>query len=134
MKLLNALDAFKSDDSAGDHAVLCEGVSLLIRLLYPACPHITHSLWTELGYAAAIGDLLDAPWPQVDESALVQDEIELVLQVNGKLRGAVRVPAGADKATIEAAALACEAFVKAANGAAPKKVVVVPGRLVNVVV
>ena len=134
MKLLNALDAFKSDDSAGDHAVLCEGVSLLIRLLYPACPHITHSLWTELGYAAAIGDLLDAPWPQVDESALVQDEIELVLQVNGKLRGAVRVPAGADKATIEAAALACEAFVKAANGATPKKVVVVPGRLVNVVV
>jgi leucyl-tRNA synthetase len=134
MKLLNALDAFKSDDSAGDHAVLCEGVSLLIRLLYPACPHITHSLWTELGYAAAIGDLLDAPWPQVDESALVQDEIELVLQVNGKLRGAVRVPAGADKATIEAAALASEAFAKAANGATPKKVVVVPGRLVNVVV
>ena len=70
----------------------------------------------------------------VDEDALVQDEIELVLQVNGKHRGSVLVPAGADKAAIEAAALASEAFAKAANGAPPKKVVVVPGRLVNVVV
>ena len=78
--------------------------------------------------------MLDAKWPSVDESALVQDEIELMLQVNGKLRGSVRVPAGADKAAIEAAALASEGFLKIANGAAPKKVVVVPGRLVNVVV
>ncbi|HEX5783375.1 MAG TPA: hypothetical protein VFY35_01500, partial [Burkholderiaceae bacterium] len=85
-------------------------------------------------YASRLGDLLDSPWPKVDESALVQDEIALVLQVNGKLRGEVRVPAGADKAAIEAAALASEAFLKAANGAPAKKVVVVPGRLVNVVV
>ncbi len=134
MKLLNALDDFSFDDSPGDAAVRCEGMSLLIRMLYPACPHITHALWTELGYARAVGELLDAPWPAVDESALVQDEIELVLQVNGKLRGSVTVPAGADKAAIEAAALASEAFQKAAAGAAPKKVVVVPGRLVNVVV
>jgi leucyl-tRNA synthetase len=134
MKLLNALDDFAFDGSDGDAALRCEGVSLLVRMLYPACPHIAHALWTDLGYAAAVGSLLDAPWPQVDESALVQDEIELVLQVNGKLRGSITVPAGADKAAIEAAALASEAFVKAANGAAPKKVVVVPGRLVNVVV
>ncbi len=134
MKLLNALDDFSFDDSPGDAAVRCEGMSLLVRMLYPACPHITHALWTELGYARAVGDLLDAPWPAVDEAALVQDEIELVLQVNGKLRGSVTVPAGADKAAIEAAALASEAFQKAAAGAAPKKVVVVPGRLVNVVV
>ncbi len=134
MKLLNALDDFSFDDSPGDAAVRCEGMSLLVRMLYPACPHITHALWTELGYARAVGELLDAPWPAVDESALVQDEIELVLQVNGKLRGSVTVPAGADKAAIEAAALASEAFQKAAAGAAPKKVVVVPGRLVNVVV
>jgi leucyl-tRNA synthetase len=134
MKLLNALDDFAFDGSDGAAALRCEGVSLLVRMLYPACPHIAHALWTDLGYAAAVGSLLDAPWPQVDESALVQDEIELVLQVNGKLRGSVTVPAGADKATIEATALASEAFVKAANGAAPKKVVVVPGRLVNVVV
>ena len=134
MKLLNALDDFAFDDSPGDAAVRCEGMSLLVRMLYPACPHITHALWTELGYARAVGDLLDAPWPVVDDAALVQDEVELVLQVNGKLRGSVTVPAGADKAAIEAAALASEAFQKAAAGAAPKKVVVVPGRLVNVVV
>jgi leucyl-tRNA synthetase len=107
---------------------------LLLRLLYPTCPHISAKLWSDLGYAARSGDLLDAPWPQVDAGALVQDEIELVLQINGKLRGSLKVPAGADKAQIEAAALASEAFTKQAAGAAPKKVVVVPGRLVNLVI
>jgi leucyl-tRNA synthetase len=72
--------------------------------------------------------------PEADASALVQDEIELVLQVNGKLRGSLRVAAGADRATIEAAALACEAACRQLAGAAPRKVVVVPGRLVNIVV
>jgi leucyl-tRNA synthetase len=91
-------------------------------------------LWAELGYAGALGDLLDAPWPQVDVAALVQDEISLVLQVNGKLRGAVLVPAGASREAIEAAAVASEAFVNFAAGAAPKKVIVVPGRLVNIVI
>jgi leucyl-tRNA synthetase len=134
MKLLNALDDFKPDGSAGDQAVLCEGVSLLLRTLYPACPHLTASLWQTLGYASRQGDLLDAPWPSVDEAALVQDEVELMLQVNGKLRGSIRVSAQADKAAIEAAAVASEAFAKAAAGAAPKKVIVVPGRLVNVVI
>ena len=134
MKMLNALDDFKSDGSAGDNAAQAEGFGILLRALYPACPHIAHALWSELGYAATAGDLLDAPWPKADEAALQRDEIELVLQVNGKLRGSVTVPAGADKAAIEAAALASEAFIKAANGAAPKKVVVVPGRLVNIVV
>ncbi len=81
-----------------------------------------------------MGDLLDAPWPAVDESALVQDEIELMLQVNGKLRGSVKVPAAADKAAIEAAALASAEFAKFGEGKPAKKVVVVPGRLVNVVV
>jgi leucyl-tRNA synthetase len=134
MKLLNALDDFAFDGSDGDAALRCEGVSLLVRMLYPVCPHVAHALWAELGYARAVGDLLDAPWPQVDESALVQDEIELVLQVNGKLRGSVTVPASADKAAIEAAALSSEAFLKQANGAVARKVIVVPGRLVNVVV
>lgn len=77
--------------------------------------------------------MLDAPWPQVDPAALVQDEIELMLQINGKLRGSILVPASADKAAIEAAAVASEPVQKQANGAAPKKVIVVPGRLVNVV-
>jgi len=132
MKLLNALDGFKST-AATDAAVLREGASVLLRVLYPACPHLTHGLWEDLGFAAVLGDLLDAPWPQVDEAALVQDEIELMLQVGGKLRGSIKVPAGADKAAIEAAALASPDFLKFSNGEAPKKVVVVPGRLVNVV-
>ena len=81
-----------------------------------------------------LGDLLDTPWPKVDPKALVTDEIELMLQVNGKLRGSMRVRADADRASIEAAAIAHEMFQKFANGAAPKKVIVVPGRLVNLVV
>ena len=133
MKLLNALDGFKLDASAGDAAVLREGFSVLLRGLYPACPHITHSLWVGLGYADELGDLLDAPWPLVDEGALRQDEIELVLQVSGKMRGAIKVPAGADKALIEAVALASPEFIKFSEGQPAKKVIVVPGRLVNVV-
>jgi leucyl-tRNA synthetase len=134
MKMINALEDFKSSDSAGAQVALVEGFGILLRCLYPATPHIAHALWSQLGYADALGDLLDVPWPQVDPGALVQDEIELMLQVNGKLRGSIVVPAGADKATIEQAALANEMFQKIANGAAPKKVIVVPGRLVNLVV
>ena len=130
MKLLNALEACKATDAA---AVLREGFGILLRTLYPACPHATWTLWSELGYAALQGDLLDAPWPEVDESALVQDEIELMLQINGKLRGSVTVPAGADKATIERAALASPELLKFATGEPVKRVIVVPGRLVNVV-
>ncbi|MGL4808221.1 MAG: class I tRNA ligase family protein, partial [Giesbergeria sp.] len=134
MKMLNALEDFKDWDSEGASAALIESFGILLRCLYPATPHITHQLWSELGYAAHLGDLLDAPWPQVDAGALVQDEIELMLQVNGKLRGSIQVPAAADKAEIERIALASEAFAAHAGGAHPKRVVVVPGRLVNVVV
>jgi len=134
MKMINALEDFKAMDSAGAQVALIEGFGILLRCLYPATPHITHQLWSELGYAAHLGDLLDAPWPQVDPDALLQDEIELMLQVNGKLRGSIHVPAAADKAEIERIALASEAFTAHAGGAVPKRVVVVPGRLVNVVV
>ena len=133
MKLLNALEDFKPDGSPGDTAALCEGVSILLRMLYPACPHITDDIWQQLGLAQAAGELLDAPWPTVDETALERDQIELMLQINGKLRGSILVPSSADKAQIEAAALANEAFIKQAAGAAPKKVILVPGRLVNLV-
>jgi leucyl-tRNA synthetase len=134
MKLLNTLENFKGETSTSAVAALREGFGILLRCLYPVTPHLAHALWPELGYAAQYGELLDAPWPQVDESALQQDEIELVLQINGKLRGSVTVPAGADKAAIEAAALATDAFIKQAQGAPAKKVIVVPGRLVNIVV
>jgi leucyl-tRNA synthetase len=130
MKMLNALEAAPT----GSGHALREGVSILLRALYPACPHVTWGLWRELGFVAEFGELLDAPWPQVDEQALVQDQIELVLQVNGKTRGAVRVPAQAERDVIEAAATASPEFAKFAEGRAPKKIIVVPGRLVNVVV
>ena len=133
MKMINALEDFKAVDTAGAQVAQIEGFGILLRCLYPATPHIAHTLWSELGYAAAMGDLLDAPWPQVDSEALVQDEIELMLQVNGKLRGSILVSTRADRAVIEQAALAHEMFQKIANGAAPKKVIVVPGRLVNLV-
>jgi leucyl-tRNA synthetase len=134
MKLLNALEDFKSDGSAGDHAAMAEGFSILLRVLYPVTPHISHALWQDLGFAKLHGDLLDAPWPAVDNNALKQDEIELMLQINGKLRGSILVPADAAREAIEIIALANEAFIKQANGAVAKKVVVVPGRLVNIVV
>ena len=133
MKMINALEDFKAHDSAGAQGALIEGFSILLRILYPATPHITHALWSELGYAQALGDLLDVAWPVVDPLALVQDELELMLQVNGKLRGSVMVPASASKDEIEALALASPAFVQFANGAPVKRVIVVPGRLVNVV-
>ncbi len=134
MKLLNAMEEFSSDGSAASSAALREGLSVLLRTLYPVCPHIAFGLWNELGFAARLGELIDAPWPQVDEAALLQDEIELVLQIAGKTRGAIKVAAAADRAAIEAAALAAPEFAKFAGGKAAKKVVIVPARLVNVVV
>ena len=131
MKLLNALEDFKATGTPGAEVALIEGFGILLRCLYPATPHVTHVLWSELGYAGVLGELLDAPWPKVDDSALQQDEIELMLQINGKLRGAILVPAGAAKEAIEAIAVASEPVL--AQGGAVKRVIVVPGRLVNVV-
>ena len=111
--------------------LLWESTSILLRLLSPICPHITHALWKELGYG---DDILAASWPEVDEAALVQDEIELVIQVNGKLRGSLRAAKDADKAALEQLALAHEAVQKQLAGGAAKKIVVVPGRLINVVI
>ena len=134
MKMLNTLEDASLSDSVEDGAALSECVSVLLRVLYPVCPHISDHLWGELGYAKTLGPLLDAAWPSVDENALVQDHLELMLQVNGKLRGSLTVSAQADKAAIEQAALASDAFQKQSQGAAPKKIIIVPGRLVNVVV
>ena len=99
----------------------------MLAMLAPIVPHIAEALYAELKPGAVM------TWPVVDQRALVQDEIELMLQVNGKLRGQIRVAAAADKAAIEAAALASEAAQKYLEGQPPKKVVVVPGRLVNIV-
>ncbi|MBA2965644.1 MULTISPECIES: leucine--tRNA ligase [Ramlibacter] len=134
MKILNALEDDKGSGDAGADAARAEGFGILLRVLYPVTPHLTHTLWQQLGYETLHGDLLDAPWPRIDEQALVQEEVELVLQVNGKHRGTISVPATADKAEIERVALASEGYQKFAAGATPKKVIIVPGRLVNLVV
>src|SRR5438552_3102161 len=134
MKMLNALEGVAPDATPAGIELAREGLSLLLRVLNPVVPHITHALWEQLGYAAQYGDILDAPWPKVDHAALAQDEVELVLQVNGKLRGKLRVAAAADSAAIEKAAVASPEVQKHANGAAPRRIVIVPGRLVNVVV
>jgi leucyl-tRNA synthetase len=134
MKMLNALEDAKLVETPAERALAREGLGILLRVLYPIAPHITHALWQELGFAAASGDLLDAPWPAADDEALRQDEIELVVQVNGKLRGSIRVPAAADRQAIEQAALADAAVLKFVAGSPVKRVVVVPNKLVNVVV
>jgi leucyl-tRNA synthetase len=131
-KMLNALEALPRE-ARGGAALAREGLSILLRVLYPVVPHTTWSLWNDLGFAAADGGLLDATWPEVDAAALAQDEIELVLQVNGKLRGKLVVPAGADRDAIEAAARSSPEVAKHVAGATVRKVVVVPGKLVNVV-
>lgn len=94
MKILNSLDRLSGSK---DEAVN-EGISILLRLLAPITPHISQTLWVKLGYG---DDILKAPWPAVDEAALVQDEIDLVIQVNGKLRGNIRVSKDTDKASLE---------------------------------
>jgi leucyl-tRNA synthetase len=135
MKILNALErtagAAKHNAAAAAAAIQVEGMSILLRLLAPISPHVTHELWRELGYGE---DILRAAWPEPDPSALEQDEIELVVQVNGKLRGSIRIAKNTGKDAIEAAALANEQVRKFVAGQSVRKIVVVPGRLVNVVV
>ncbi|MBM3357921.1 MAG: leucine--tRNA ligase [Betaproteobacteria bacterium] len=130
MKILNALERAPRDEPMRD-AVLREGMSILLRLLSPITPHVSHHLWLELEFG---GDILSARWPEPDASALIEDEIELVVQVNGRKRGDVRVPRDADKEAIERIVLASPAVQKFVDGKPVKKFVVVPGRLVNVVI
>ncbi|HPB91376.1 MAG TPA: leucine--tRNA ligase, partial [Rugosibacter sp.] len=141
MKMLNSMEK-ALQDAANDFtqtpagiATITECMSILLRLLSPLTPHICHTLWRELGYG---DDILNAPWPEPEEAALVQDELELVLQINGKHRGNLRIKVGADgtadKAAIEAAALASDVAQKFMAGSPAKKVIVVPGRLVNIVI
>ncbi len=130
MKMLNALEKAPRDTAIAAETVE-EALSILLRVLSPIAPHIAHALWRECAYG---DDILAAAWPEPLAAAMVQDEIELVLQVLGKTRGSIRVPATADKAAIEAAALASDAAKKFMEDRPAKKIVVVPGRLVNIVV
>jgi leucyl-tRNA synthetase len=135
MKMLNTLEDAKLPNGDLENAALAECAGILLRVLYPVVPHLGWVAWRELGYEQKYGEMLDAPWPRVDEAALQADELELVLQINGKLRGSLVVATSADQASIEAAARAHEAVQRQlALGGAIKRVVVVAGKLVNVVI
>jgi leucyl-tRNA synthetase len=131
MELLNVLSKFE-DKSEQGRAVMQEALEAIVLLLSPIVPHICHSLWRQLCPTAK--PVIDMSWPQVDTQALVRDAIELVVQVNGKLRGRVTVPADADRNEVEAAAMADDNVKRFVEGMAVAKVIVVPGKLVNIVV
>ncbi|VXB29517.1 leucyl-tRNA synthetase [Pseudomonas sp. 8AS] len=129
MTLMNVLEKAPSE-AALDRTLLQEGLQTVALLLAPITPHISHEIWRSLGHNGAI---IDAQWPQVDESALVQDSLTLVIQVNGKLRGQIEVPAAASREEVEAAARANENVLRFTEGVTIRKVIVVPGKLVNIV-
>ncbi|GIZ11577.1 leucine--tRNA ligase [Pseudomonas sp. NCCP-436] len=129
MTLMNVLEKAPTATEQ-DRALIQEGLETIALILAPITPHICHELWRELGKDDAI---IDAAWPQVDESALVQDSLTLVIQVNGKLRGQIEVPASASREEIEAAARANENVQRFTEGLSIRKVIVVPGKLVNIV-
>ena len=127
MKILNALERFEG----GRNQVTEEGLSILLRLLSPITPHVCHALWRELGFGE---DVMQAPWPEPDAAALEQDEIDYVVQVGGKTRGNLRAPKAADQAALETLLGASEVAQKYLMGKTIKRIIVVPGRLINVVV
>jgi len=132
MTMVNTLIALnQTGNDATIRAVLNEGLSLVLRLLAPIAPHLTHHLWQELSYGE---DILQANWPIVDETALVQETIEYVVQVNGKIRASIQVPVNFDKTAIEQMAIANEKVQKFINGVNIRKVIIVTGKLVNIVV
>ncbi|KFJ91063.1 leucine--tRNA ligase [Pseudomonas sp. 1-7] len=129
MTLMNVLEK-AATATEQDRALVHEGLEIVTLLLAPITPHISHELWQRLGHADAV---IDAQWPQVDESALVQDSLTLVVQVNGKLRGQIIVAASSSREDVEAAARANENVLRFTEGLSIRKVIVVPGKLVNIV-
>ncbi|MCG7966253.1 MAG: leucine--tRNA ligase [Candidatus Thiodiazotropha taylori] len=121
---------YKLGGSEQDLAILKEGLSLVLRLLAPIAPHVSHHLWRELGFGE---EILASDWPKPDEAALVQESLPYVVQVNGKVRANIQVPADADKAAVEAIALANDNVQRFIGEATVRKVIVVPNKLVNVV-
>ena len=130
MELLNQLARCPAD-SAQDRAVMQEGLEAAVLLLAPIVPHICHRLWQDLGHERPV---VDEPWPQADPAALASDSCQIVVQVNGKLRARLEVPAGIDAEELQRRALAEENVQRFIAGQAVRKIVVVPGKLVNVVV
>jgi leucyl-tRNA synthetase len=131
MKMLNTLEKVQKDGEPHWQAVAFEGFSILLRILSPIAPHITQSLWKSLGLGE---DILNATWPEALQSAMVQDEVEYVVQVNGKLRGSVTLAKSMEKAQIEAIAVNQPFVQKHLENASVRKIIVVPNKLINIVV
>jgi leucyl-tRNA synthetase len=130
MELLNALGKF-DDGSAAGRAVRQEALEAIVLLINPFTPHASHSLWQVLGHAETVLD--NRPWPKADAAALVRDSLTLAVQVNGKLRGTIEISASASKEAAEAAALADPVVARQLEGLTIRKVIVVPGKIVNIV-
>jgi len=133
MELLNDANKFKPADDA-DRQVLREALESATLMLSPVIPHVCHEVWNSINSGADDTTIIDASWPVVDESALVQDKIEMVVQVNGKLRCKITVANGAENSVCEEMALAEEAVKRHTDGKTVRKVIVVPNKLVNIVV
>ena len=129
MELCNELGKLDSNDPQ-DQAVMAEALKAVVLMLCPIVPHASHYLWPQLG---GEGEVMNAPWPQVDEAALTRDSVDIVVQVNGKVRAKMSAPADADKAAVEALALEQDNVKRFLDGVTVRKVIVVPGKLVNIV-
>lgn len=128
MELCNELGKLDNDESS--RAIIGEALHAMILMLNPIVPHVCHALWPILG---GTGDILNAPWPKVDEGALSRDSIEIVVQVNGKVRARLEVPSGADRDTVEGLALSQQNVGRFLEGITVRKVILVPGKLINIV-
>lgn len=131
MKMLNTLEKLQKEAEKDWQAVAFEGYAILLRVLSPIAPHITHTMWQQLKFGE---DILAAKWPEPANSALVQDEVEYVVQVNGKLRGSISIPKSMAKEQIEATAVNQDFVQKFLNDGSVKKIIVVPNKLINIVV
>ena len=133
-ELANSIDAIPSSMGASDDSTkwaLREALEIFVRLIGPMTPHLAEELWQALGHRAL---LADAPWPLPEDALLVDDTVTVAVQLNGKLRGTVALPKDAPKEAAETAALALPDLVRGLEGRTPKRVIVVPNRIVNVVV
>ncbi|OUV02869.1 MAG: leucine--tRNA ligase [Betaproteobacteria bacterium TMED82] len=132
MKILNRLEKHIVKENRIE--MLVEGVSILLRILYPISPHICCYFWKKLNFKEVLGDLTCCPWPKVDKSALIVENIKIVIQINGKVRDNVDVPANANNSEIEEIGRNTECFKRFSNGKEPKRTIVVPKRLINFVI
>ena len=131
MELVNDINDHLSSSRDKTDAFVCWSAAVVVRLLFPFVPHITSELWERLGQSP---QLAEVAWPTYDPAALLRDTVEIAVQVNGKLRSRITVAAGADKENLLEAALADQRIIAFLDGQTPRKTVVVPGRLVNIVV